>query len=81
MPRSPLAYLSDIVEACDAVAVTLKGVDLGAYESNRIVGFRNQLVHDYAAIIDATVWAIASHDAPVLRSECAALIEELLGAD
>lgn len=117
MPRSPLAYLNDIVEACDAVAVTLKGVDLGAYERNRtirsavereftiigeavnslsrldpklstrisharkIVGFRNQLVHDYAAIIDATVWAIANHDAPVLRSERAALIEELRGAD
>ena len=91
MPRSALAYLSDVVEACDAVAVALDGVDLAAYEVNRtlrsavereftiigeavnsmsrldpelaarisharmIVGFRNQLVHDYAAIIDATV--------------------------
>lgn len=112
MPRSILAYLSDIVEACDAVAVTLEGVDLPSYEATRtlrsavereltiigeavnslsrlepelgtrisharkIVGFRNQLVHDYAAIIDSTVWAIANHDAPILRSECAALIEE-----
>jgi uncharacterized protein with HEPN domain len=113
MPRSPLAYLSDIVEACDSVAVTLEGVDLAKYETNRtvrsavereftiigeavnslsrlapdlsarisharkIVGFRNQLVHDYVAIIDATVWAIAVRDAPILRSECLALIEEL----
>ena len=112
MPRSILAYRSDIVEACDAVAVTLRGVDLPTYESARtlrsavereltiigeavnslthldpelatrisharkIVGFRNQLVHDYAAIVDSTVWAIANHDAPILRGECAALIEE-----
>jgi len=35
----------------------------------------------HAAIIDATVWAIADHDAPVLRRECIALIEELSGID
>jgi uncharacterized protein with HEPN domain len=116
MPRSALAYLSDVVEACDAIAVTLHGVDLPTYESTRtlrsavereftivgeavnslsrldpalaarisharkIVGFRNQLVHDYPAIIDATVWAIATNDASILRSECAVLIDELVGA-
>ncbi|MBU2602562.1 MAG: DUF86 domain-containing protein [Actinobacteria bacterium] len=113
MPRSALAYLSDVVEACDAIAVTLRGVDLPAYEATRtlrsavereftiigeavnsltrldpslavrisharkIVGFRNQLVHDYPAIIDATVWAIGKNDAPILRRECAVLIDEL----
>lgn len=117
MPRNPLAYLSDIVEACDAIAVALHDVDLARYERDRtvrsavereftiigeavnslsrlnpklsakisharkIVGFRNQLVHDYAAIIDATVWAIADHDAPVLQRECVALIEELHGVE
>jgi uncharacterized protein with HEPN domain len=91
MPRSPLAYLSDILEACEAIDVTLRGVDLERYENDRtirssiereftiigeavsslsrldpemsarisharmIVGFRNQLIHDYAAIIDSTV--------------------------
>jgi uncharacterized protein with HEPN domain len=117
MPRNPLAYLSDIVEACDAIAVTLHEIDLPAYEATRtlrsavereftiigeavnslarldselvarishdrkIVGFRNQLVHDYSAIIDATVWAIANHDAPILRRECDVLLEELRRAD
>lgn len=112
MPRSALAYLSDVVEACDAIAITLRGADLPAYEATRtlrsavereftiigeavnsltrldpslvvrisharkIVGFRNQLVHDYPAIIDATVWAIGVNDAPILRRECAALIAE-----
>jgi uncharacterized protein with HEPN domain len=46
-----------------------------------IVGFRNQLVHDYPAILDAAVWAIAQNDVPVLREECAALLEKLEGAD
>jgi uncharacterized protein with HEPN domain len=113
MPRSALAYLSDVVEACDAIAVTLEGVDLPTYEATRtlrsavereftiigeavnalqranpavfarisharkIVGFRNQLVHQYAAVIDATVWAIALNDTPLLRRECAELIDEL----
>ena len=117
MPRSALAYLNDIVEACDAVAVTLRGVDIATYAANRttrsavereftiigeavnsisridpelaarisharkIVGFRNQLVHDYPAIIDDAVWAIADRDAPILREECSALIEELRRAD
>jgi len=44
-----------------------------------IVGFRNQLVHDYPAMRDSAVWAIALNDAPVLRAECAALIDELQG--
>jgi uncharacterized protein with HEPN domain len=56
MPRSVLAYLNDIVEACDSVAV-------------------------YPAIIDDTVWAIADRDAPILREECRALIEELRRAE
>jgi uncharacterized protein with HEPN domain len=117
MPRSVLAYLNDIVEACDSVAVTLEGVGIAAYAANRttrsavereftiigeavnaisrydsetaarisharkIVGFRNQLVHDYPAIIDDTVWAIADRDAPILREECRALIEELRRAE
>ena len=45
-----------------------------------IVGFRNQLVHDYPAIIDATVWAIAVNEAPVLCRECVSLVDELRGA-
>jgi uncharacterized protein with HEPN domain len=117
MPRSVLAYLRDIVDACDSVVITLNGVDVDAYLANRtvrsavereftiigeavnaisrhdpelvdrisnarkIVGFRNQLVHDYVAIKDEIVWAIAQHDAPVLREECLALIDNLERAD
>lgn len=113
MPRSVLAYLSDIVDACDSVAATLGGVDLDAYLANRtvrsavereftiigeavnairrldpevadrissarkIVGFRNQLVHDYPAIKDDIVWAIAERDAPFLRDECRRLIDAI----
>ena len=117
MARSILAYLNDIVAACDSVAVTLEGVDIDAYVANRtvraavereltiigeavnrisqmdpeitarisharkIVAFRNLLVHDYPAIIDAAVWAIADRDAPLLHEECTALIDELSRVD
>ena len=117
MPRSAAAYLSDVLEACDAIEAVLAGTDLAAYQRERalrsavereftiigeavnaltrrepdvaagvsharlIVGFRNQLVHDYASVDDETVYAIARRDVSVLRSECAALLETLGGAD
>ena len=37
MPCSPLAYLADIVDCCDAIAVTLEGIDMAAYQSTRTV--------------------------------------------
>lgn len=111
MPRSAVAYLSDIVEACDAIQDVLSGIDLLAYQKTRairsaverefitigeaisvlgrvapevaakisharmIVGFRNVLTHDYAAVDDETVFALAQSDMPELRRECAILLE------
>jgi len=46
-----------------------------------IVGFRNRLVHEYPQIDDEAVYAIAQHDAPVLRAECSALQAEVGDAD
>lgn len=111
MPRDARAYLADIVDACDAIAVAVEGLDLAAYKRNRlvrssverefiiigeaagalsriapeifdaitrarrIVDFRNQLTHEYPVVDDALVWAVAERDVPVLRRECAALIQ------
>jgi hypothetical protein len=44
--------------------------------SRRIIGFRNQLAHDYAAVNDTVVWAIALGEVPVLREECQAILAE-----
>ena len=118
MPRSPLAYLLDIVDACDAITDLLVGVDLDRYRATRpirsaverefiligeavasllrldpdlserisharmIVNFRNQLAHEYAAVSDAVVWAIATNEVAVLRGECRIMLAELdAGAD
>jgi uncharacterized protein with HEPN domain len=117
LPRSPAAYLSDVIAACDGIETVLAGVDLAAYQRDRavrsavereftiigeavnaltrrepdlatgvsharlIVGFRNQLVHDYASVDDETVYAIARQDVSVLRAECVALLEGLGSAD
>ena len=111
MPRDERAYLSDILESCDAIVAAVQGMDLGAYQSNRlvrssverefiiigeavaalarvapgtfaaitrarrIVDFRNQLTHEYPTVDDALVWAIIETDVPVLRRECARLME------
>jgi uncharacterized protein with HEPN domain len=110
MPRSAAAYLSDIIEACDAIEAVLASVDLPMYREARstrssverefiiigeamavlgrvapdffgqisharmVVGMRNVLTHDYAAVDDETVFGVTRHDIPVLRNECAALL-------
>ena len=42
-----------------------------------IIGLRNVLTHDYPAVDDETVCGVARSDLPVLRGECAALLEAL----
>lgn len=47
--------------------------------ARRIVDFRNQLTHQYAAIDDSIVWAIADRDVPVLLRECQRLLDGSAG--
>lgn len=37
MPRSPLAYQADIVEACDTIDLALQGLDLAGYQRDPII--------------------------------------------
>jgi len=37
MPRDRRAYLSDILDSCDAIAAALVGLDLDKYKGNRLV--------------------------------------------
>jgi uncharacterized protein with HEPN domain len=46
-------------------------------ELANIVGFRNILVHGYAAVDDARVWDVVQHDVPTLRDVLAGLLDEL----
>lgn len=46
-------------------------------ELANIVGFRNVLVHGYAAVDDARVWDVVEDDVPTLRSVLTGLLEEL----
>ena len=56
----------------------LKQSDLTAFgkiaEAQRIVGFRNVLVHGYESVSDRLVWGIVEENLPELRITC----EELL---
>ena len=57
--------------------------DIGEGISNApmIVGFRNLLAHDYAAVDDETVLGFATEDLPLLRRECTELLRRLGEAD
>jgi uncharacterized protein with HEPN domain len=112
MPRSPLASLADIVDACEAIESFLEGIGPDAYRAShltrsaverqliligeavgsllrldpslserisharRIVDFRNLLTHDYTAVNDTVVWAIATGEVTLLREECRAILAE-----
>ena len=70
-----------IGEAAAALARIAPEVFDAITRARRIVDFRNQLTHEYPAVDDALVWAIAERDVPVVRHECAALIERVVPAD
>ncbi len=45
--------------------------------AQRIIGFRNRLIHGYALTDDDIVWHALQVDLPVLRQEVSALLHEL----
>jgi uncharacterized protein with HEPN domain len=47
----------------------------------KIVGFRNLLAHEYAAVDDETVFGFAIDDLPLLRRVCAARLENIERGD
>jgi len=46
-----------------------------------IVGFRNVLTHEYAAVDDEAVNGVATEDVEKLRRECAGLLSQLEATD
>jgi uncharacterized protein with HEPN domain len=70
-----------IGEAVSALTRQAPEVAAGISHARLIVGFRNQVVHEYATIDDEAVYAIARHDVSVLRDECAALLGQIAGED
>ena len=65
------------------LALSRKAPDIFKSITNarRIVDFRNRLTHEYPAVDDELVWALAKADLAVLRGECSALVSQLDSAD
>jgi uncharacterized protein with HEPN domain len=51
MPRDERAYLSDIIESCDAIAVAISGLEFEDYEANRLV--RSSVEREFIIIGEA----------------------------
>jgi uncharacterized protein with HEPN domain len=51
MPREALAYLSDVVDSCDAIARALDGLGLDDYKANRLV--RSSVEREFIIIGEA----------------------------
>ena len=70
-----------IGEAVSALTRQNPEVAAGISHARLIVGFRNQVVHEYSQIDDEAVYAIAQHDVSVLRAECGALLSGMEDSD
>ena len=46
-------------------------------DHQKIIAFRNQLIHGYATVRDALVWDIVQTDLPVLRQQATDLLAEI----
>lgn len=51
MPRDERAYLADIIESCDAIALAVSGLKLENYETNRLV--RSSVEREFIIIGEA----------------------------
>jgi uncharacterized protein with HEPN domain len=51
MPRDALAYLSDVIESCDAITAALLGLDLDEYKRSRLV--RSSVEREFIIIGEA----------------------------
>ncbi|MCY3767088.1 MAG: DUF86 domain-containing protein [Gemmatimonadetes bacterium] len=51
MPRDARAYLSDVIEACDAITSAVRGLDLQNYVDNRLV--RSSVEREFIIIGEA----------------------------
>jgi len=53
MPRDARAYLSDIIESCDAIEAAVEGLDLEGYVESRLV--RSSVEREFIIIGEAIV--------------------------
>ena len=60
MQRDLRAYLSDVLECCDAIEAALDGIDLDAYKSNRLI--RSAVEREFTIIGEAV--SVLSREAP-----------------
>lgn len=60
MPRDPRAYLSDILDSCEAIGAAVGGLDLAAYRESRLV--RSAVEREFIIIGEAI--AALAHNAP-----------------
>jgi uncharacterized protein with HEPN domain len=51
MPRDERAYLSDILEACQAIRVAVRGLDFSTYQSTRLI--RSSVEREFIIIGEA----------------------------
>lgn len=93
MKRDPLAFLSDVIEAGQAILQAVDGIIIGEALTQlsqrdqalfgeiepapQIISFRNKLTHEYITINNQLVWGVIKNNLPVLVDQCRQLLARL----
>ncbi|MCY3989764.1 MAG: DUF86 domain-containing protein [Caldilineaceae bacterium] len=67
-------YLFDIRSAADLLAEFLAGKTFADYQ--RVIAFRNILIHGYSDVDDGLVWDVVETNLPLLRHEVERLLND-----
>jgi len=65
MPRDPRAYLTDIIESCEAINSAVDDMDLEEYQSNRLV--RSSVEREFI-IIGEAISALSHTDPDIFQA-------------
>ena len=65
MPRDPRAYLTDIIESCEAINSAVDDMDLEEYQSNRLV--RSSVEREFI-IIGEAISALSHNDPDIFQA-------------
>jgi uncharacterized protein with HEPN domain len=68
--------LSIVGEALGRLRRIAPDIAEGITDWQRIIAFRNRLIHGYDAVTNAVVWDVAQRSVPALAAEVAALLAE-----
>ena len=75
MKRDPRAFLSDVIEAGQAILQAVDGISLDDYSNSRLI--RSSVEREFITINNQLVWGVIQANLPALIDQCRGLLDRL----